>query len=105
MYYAGRRGTTRLVESNTSIQSFWRYGPGQRSCLRRSLISTFSGKSRSAKQVAPGSAGRAGAGPALEPREAYPPARSTALAGYVALPAAVTLSSAKKTCRCFAGPR
>ena len=30
--------------------------------------------------------GRAGAVPALEPQEAYPPARSTALAGYVTRP-------------------
>ena len=29
--------------------------------------------------------GRAGANPALEPQEAYPPARSGALAGYAAL--------------------
>jgi hypothetical protein len=30
--------------------------------------------------------GRAGAAPALEPQEAYPPARSAALAGYAAAP-------------------
>jgi hypothetical protein len=38
---------------------------------------------RAGKNVRPIS-GRAGAAPALEPREAYPPARSTASAGYVA---------------------
>jgi hypothetical protein len=36
--------------------------------------------------------GRAGAAPALEPKEAYSPARSTALAGYVAI--AIALASA-----------
>ncbi len=37
--------------------------------------------------------GRAGAAPALEPQEAYPPARSTALAGYVARRTAINLEA------------
>ena len=37
--------------------------------------------------------GRAGAAPTLEPQEAYPPARSTALAGYASPLAAVSNNS------------
>jgi len=44
--------------------------------------------------------GRAGTAPALEPQEAYPPARSTALAGYATRRTAISAALAATTTTC-----